>query len=54
MKRGQFEVRVAFQANTAEPASLGRWCCPLEGERAKPEGASAKGRFGGSFEYGRD
>jgi len=29
-----------FQANTAEPALPGCWCCPLEGE-------AADGRFGG-------
>src|SRR5437016_5371994 len=37
----------AFARATAEPALPGRWWRPLEGERAKPEGASAAGRFGG-------
>ncbi len=47
MNGSPFVARGTFQANTAEPALPGRWCCPLEGERAKPEGAPAAGRFGG-------
>jgi hypothetical protein len=40
-----FDIDVTVQANTAEPASLGRWCCPLEGE-------AAVGRFGGELFHG--
>ncbi len=41
----RFVERGTFQANTAEPASPGRWCCPLEGE-------AAAGRFGGESIHG--
>jgi hypothetical protein len=35
-----FGADLTSRANTAEPASPGRWCCPLEGE-------AAEGRIGG-------
>jgi len=40
MRVKSFATCGTFQANTAEPALPGCWCCPLEGE-------AAAGRFGG-------
>ena len=34
MSADTFVTYCTFQANTAEPALPGRWCCPLEGLRA--------------------